>query len=88
MKRLLVLALLLTTTSCELAQESEKVTCEVISPSHSVYVEADPNLSDLEKARRHRLVNSWRVRNGFAALPKTPSEERAAIILAPTEGAK
>lgn len=77
MNRLLALLLLVLPAlpSC-VVSEADLATCDAISPEYSAYVEADPALSDTQKARRHKTIQTWRVRVGLPVLPKQPSELR------------
>lgn len=60
---LLFVAVLL--PGCSLNAEYVKAdedTANVIIPAHEQYVDADPNLDADAKARRKRLLESWRAR--------------------------
>lgn len=47
---------------CPSYASAEKATLDVLEPAHRRYVEADENLTEEEKARRYRLLDSWRSR--------------------------
>jgi hypothetical protein len=42
--------------------DADRATYDVVAPDHRRYVEADPTLDDAQKARRGRLLDSWRQR--------------------------
>lgn len=39
--------------------QADRATYEAVAPAHAAYVEADPNLSAEQKARRLRTLTSW-----------------------------
>ena len=41
---------------------ADRATYEAITPYYLVKVEADPELTEAQKARRKRLVETWRLR--------------------------
>lgn len=85
LSRLLALAAAFSLASCQLTTEAEKATCDSVSPKYGSYVEADPLLTDEDKARTHRLIRTWRMRVGLPPLDQQPSESRweAATGVAP-----
>lgn len=58
----LILAAFAFTGCCTPDVSAEKATLDVIEPAHREYVEADENLSEEDKVRRIRLLDSWRTR--------------------------
>ncbi len=81
-----LIALFFLLPSCTLPTEAEKSTCEAVSSDHATYVEQDANLTDVQKASRHRLLNSWRLRVGLPIAPEQPSELRTKPIVPPQDG--
>lgn len=69
-----LLVLLFSLASCQLPSEAEIATADSISPEYAAYVEADPQLSVMQKAARQKNVDSWRVRVGLPALPERASQ--------------
>lgn len=62
---LLSVLMLLTVGGCSLDKiyvQADRDTHDVIAPSHRKYVEDDPNLTDEQKERRYRLLESWNER--------------------------
>ena len=69
-----LLVLTFSLASCQLPSEAEIATADSISPEYAIYVEADPQLSVMQKAARQKNVDSWRTRVGLPALPLRPSQ--------------
>ena len=41
---------------------ADRATYDAVAPEYRAYVTSDPNLDDEQRARRHRTVETWRVR--------------------------
>lgn len=71
---ILFVAISLTTVGCQsIAPEyvaADRATYEAIAPAHRRYVEADDSLTQPEKDRRYRLLQSWRLRLEQAEVPR------------------
>lgn len=60
MKKLLTLFAALSLSSCCVPDLAEKATFDVLEPAHRRYVEEDVNLTEEQKARRLRLLDTWK----------------------------
>lgn len=52
---------------------AERATYDAIAPDHAAYVNADPTLNDLQKARRLRTLQAWHIRLSHAAADRNHS---------------
>ena len=61
----LILLLALVASSCSTSPvyvQADLATYQAISPGYRAYVSADPALTEAQKARRLRTVDSWKAR--------------------------
>lgn len=62
MKKLILCITAALATSCVCPDEAEKATFDVLYPAHKEYVLGDENLSEEDRERRIRLLESWKAK--------------------------
>lgn len=65
MRIILAVLVLLAVSGCKASEQyvkADAATFDAISPEYLKYADADPALDADQKARRHRLVESWAIR--------------------------